>query len=88
MIDSALGRIAHAQYCCVAAAFKLQRSSISFFFHVKTFVLSGAMSSGEDIAGGASFSDGQTRQQYARKGHRKSVLHANIAESLKIRQAS
>ena len=55
---------------------------------MKTFVLSGAMSSGEDIAGGASFSDGQTRQQYARKGHRKSVLHANIAESLKIRQAS
>lgn len=47
-----------------------------------------AMSSGEDIAAGASFSDGQGRQHHARKGHRKSIMHANLAESLKIRQAS
>ena len=46
------------------------------------------MSSGEDIAAGASFSDGQSRQHHARKGHRKSIMHANLAESLKIRQAS
>ena len=46
------------------------------------------MFSGEDIAAGASFSDGQGRQQYARKGHRKSIMHANLAESLKIRQVS
>ena len=49
------------------------------------------MSSGEDIAAGASFSDGGGRQHgggHARKGHRKSIMHANLAESLKIRQAS
>ena len=46
------------------------------------------MFSGEDIAAGASFSDGQGRQHHARKGHRKSIMHANLAESLKIRQAS
>lgn len=46
------------------------------------------MFSGEDIAAGASFNEGQGRQHHARKGHRKSIMHANIAESLKIRQAS
>lgn len=31
---------------------------------------------------------GASRTQHARKGHRKSMLHANLAESLKIRQVS
>lgn len=43
-----------------------------------------AMSSGEDIMAGASFSDGQGCQLHVEKGHRKSILHTNLADSLKI----
>ena len=44
--------------------------------------LAGSYIEGDGHPGGAG------RTQHARKGHRKSMLHANLAESLKIRQVS